>query len=256
MSSPVGYASAAYGAGSFGLAGLGGAVLAGPALAAGPVLAAAPVAAVAAAPAVVPAAVQSRHMVSTIDVPSGGLIAPTTIDVGASQAPINMIFRSASSALSVQGVHQSAPGSVQESVSQDEPHLLRHTVTKPVIQEVNEIITPSRRITQQVQPVQEEIQTVVARGSGTAVASGALVGGGAGLVAAGPAIAGGALVGAGPALVSAGPAIATGGAIVGGPAIATGGLIGGGYGYSAGIGHGALIGKTYAAPALGYAKKY
>lgn len=46
----------------------------------------------------------------------------------------------------------------------DEPHVLKHLVTKPIYQEVQEIISPHRRIVQKVEPVKEEIQTIVARG--------------------------------------------------------------------------------------------
>ena len=54
---------------------------------------------------------------------------------------------------------------IQFSTFSDEPHVLKHTVKKPVYQEVNEIITPYRRITQEIKPVQEEIETLVARKS-------------------------------------------------------------------------------------------
>ena len=55
---------------------------------------------------------------------------------------------------------------IQFSTFSDEPHVLKHTVKKPVYQEVNEIITPYRKITQEVKPVQEDIQTIIARMSG------------------------------------------------------------------------------------------
>ncbi len=56
------------------------------------------------------------------------------------------------------------PGEVQQTSSEDEPHRLIHEVTKPIIQEVREVITPFRRVIQEIKPVQEEIQTIVARG--------------------------------------------------------------------------------------------
>lgn len=45
----------------------------------------------------------------------------------------------------------------------DEAHVLRHHVTKPVINEIYEVITPIRRIKQEIKPVEEVIETVVAR---------------------------------------------------------------------------------------------
>ena len=114
---------------------------------------------------VVPAAVISHHNIKHYDVPSSGHIYPTTIDVPANVIPINFIFRSASSLINVQHKHQGAAGSYKETHSQDEPHILKHTVTKPIIQEVREVISPFRRITQTVEPVREEINTLVARGN-------------------------------------------------------------------------------------------
>ncbi|UXI16327.1 major abundant protein BTP1 [Sarcoptes scabiei] len=121
---------------------------------------------------VIPAAIQTRQSVQFVDVPSTGFVQPTTIEVGANAVPVNMIFRSASSNLNVQQVHQGAQGSSQESSSQDEAHYLRHTVKKPVFQEVYEVITPFRKITQEIRPVQEDIQTVVARMAGGVGAGG------------------------------------------------------------------------------------
>ena len=58
---------------------------------------------------------------------------------------------------------------------------------KPIIQEVHEVITPFRKITQEIQPVQEEIQTIVARGTG----GGLQVGGGGGGLGLGGGLGGG-----------------------------------------------------------------
>ena len=115
---------------------------------------------------VVEAAIQSRHNVEFRDVPSSGAAAPTTVEVGANSLPVTLLFRSASSSLNVQQAHDGAQGSVQESQSDDEAHVLRHSVNKPIIQEIREVITPFRKITQEIQPVQEEINTIVARNSG------------------------------------------------------------------------------------------
>ncbi|KAJ6218967.1 hypothetical protein RDWZM_004779 [Blomia tropicalis] len=112
---------------------------------------------------VVQAAIQTKHQIEFRDVPSSGFVEPTTIEVGASSIPLNILFRSASSNLNIQQQHDGAGGSTQESESEDEPHVLKHSVTKPIIQEVRELITPSRKIVQEIQPVQEEILTIVAK---------------------------------------------------------------------------------------------
>ncbi|OTF74925.1 hypothetical protein BLA29_010883, partial [Euroglyphus maynei] len=97
--------------------------------------------------------------------------------------PVNLLFKSASSSLNIQQAHEGAGGSVQESQSEDEPHILKHSVTKPIIQEVHEVITPQRKITQEIQPVVEEILTIVSKdagGRGNAGGAGGFGGGFAG----------------------------------------------------------------------------
>jgi len=186
--------------------------------------------------AVVPAAVISHHNIKHYDVHSQGHIYPVSIDVPANVLPLNFVFRSASSLVNVQHKHEGAHGSFKETHSQDEPHVLKHTVTKPIIQEVREVISPFRRIQQTVEPVREEIQTLVARGvgatQGAALAAG--VGGGVGV-----GVGGGALMGAGAVGVVAAPVGVVG--VGGGFGGAGYGGMGGGYG----LGHGA-----------GYMKKY
>ena len=98
--------------------------------------------------AVIPAAIQSRHAVATYDVPTTGYRQPVTIDVPANVGMMNFLFRSASSKINVAAKHEGAKGSIKETVSQDEPHILKHTVTKPIMQEVKEIVSPYRKIVQ------------------------------------------------------------------------------------------------------------
>ncbi|XP_075680212.1 uncharacterized protein LOC113796580 [Dermatophagoides pteronyssinus] len=111
----------------------------------------------------IPLAVRSYHNIRTYDVPSYGYSKPVYVDVDSSAIPIYMNFRSKSSYLKLNQQHEGQKGSYQESYSQDEPHYLKHTVKKPVYQEVNEVITPYRKIRQEIRPVQEEIETMVAR---------------------------------------------------------------------------------------------
>lgn len=110
------------------------------------------------------AAVKSRHMVDFMDVPSEPAnVKPQTILVEANNIPLNILFQSRSSELNLHNEHTPSKGSVQETMSEDEPHRLIHKVTKPIFQEVFEIIKPYRKITQEITPVEEEIQTIVAR---------------------------------------------------------------------------------------------
>ena len=90
---------------------------------------------------------------------------PSIIDVDGGDVPIEIHFRSTPSRLNVrQSYQRSAISSVEKTNSEDEPTRLLHSVVKPVIQEVREIITPYRKVIQEIQPVQEEIVTIVAKG--------------------------------------------------------------------------------------------
>lgn len=114
----------------------------------------------------IPAAIQSRRQIQFYDVPSNREDAEAiTVEVGTSPAALlNIKFRSSSSPIAVDQDHESTPGSVRETSSEDEPHRLIHTVTRPIFQEVHEVIKPFRKVTQEIQPVSEDIQTIVAKG--------------------------------------------------------------------------------------------
>lgn len=179
---------------------------------------------------IVPAAIISRHRVDYRNVPSSGSVAPTTIEVGSSSVPLNILFRSSSSHINVAQAHEGAGGTVQQSSSVDEPHHLFHEVSKPIIQEVREVISPFRRIIQEINPVQEDIQTIVARGSGGG--AGVIGGGGFGGGGFGGGFGGGCGGGAG-------------GGGFGGKGCGGGGYGGGGYGGGSRGGYGGGGKKAY-----------
>ena len=115
----------------------------------------------------VQAAVHSKHSIRyvNVDIPNEER-EPQIIEVDANPIPIIMHFKSASSRIRVKQSHSnSGSNHVQETKSEDDATRLIHTVTKPVIQEVREIVTPYRRIIQEIQPVREEVQTIVAKKS-------------------------------------------------------------------------------------------
>jgi hypothetical protein len=57
-----------------------------------------------------------------------------------------------------------AKGQVERTQSEEEPHKVMHEVLRPVIQEVREVITPYRRVVQEIQPVVETVNTIIAKG--------------------------------------------------------------------------------------------
>lgn len=127
---------------------------------------AAPVQLAAPAPAISPVslAVRSTQNIQYYDIPSVQTAAqPYQVMVESQSVPMTMMFRTYSSPMNVRHQHVTSQGSVQETHSQDEPHVLRHTIHKPILQEIREVIAPMRTIRQEVRPVEENIQTLVAR---------------------------------------------------------------------------------------------
>lgn len=63
---------------------------------------------------------------------------PAIVEVMAKSVPLSLVFRSSSSKINIQQTHDSTYakqyGGPKHSYSVDEPHILRHTVEKPVIQ--------------------------------------------------------------------------------------------------------------------------
>jgi hypothetical protein len=124
---------------------------------------------------------------------SGEPAAVQDIDVPPQESPLRINFQSKSSPLAVTQQHIPAePGQVQVTQSEDEPQTAVHQVTRPVIQQVQEVIQPYRTLTQVVEPVIEQTHTNIAQGEGvrlTGLTSG-IVGGTGQLAASGVGIAG------------------------------------------------------------------
>ena len=88
---------------------------------------------------VVQAAVQTKHSVRyvNVDIPREEQ-EPQIIEVGSIPLPLIMRFNSASSRIRVHQNHiKNGPSETQETHSEDSPHILKHSVTKPIIQEVS-----------------------------------------------------------------------------------------------------------------------
>lgn len=112
------------------------------------------------------AAIKSRQLIRTIPVGSsrsGGARTPT-IDINSGTNVITLRFNTVSSKINALQKHTGSGGSVKKSDFTDEPDLLVQNVQKPVVQKVNEIISPFRKISQEIRPVQEQIETIIAKG--------------------------------------------------------------------------------------------
>ncbi|XP_017485845.1 PREDICTED: probable peroxisomal membrane protein PEX13 [Rhagoletis zephyria] len=114
---------------------------------------------------VITGAVQSRRSVSYYDVPSTYSDAsPVTIDLPSGVQPLTFRMNSRSSPINIETSHEGQPGSYQETSSVDEPHVRVHNVQRPIVQKILETIQPYRQIRQEVRPVQESVEQVIARG--------------------------------------------------------------------------------------------
>ena len=76
---------------------------------------------------------------------------------------MKMVFESQSTDLDVSQNHVNAEGKSESSNSQDGEIVLKHHVTKPVVQYVSEEIVPSRYLLQKVRPVKEFVKTIVTK---------------------------------------------------------------------------------------------
>lgn len=109
--------------------------------------------------------IQSSHQIQFRDYASDELnVNPQIVEVMARSVPLSLIFHSASSDINIQHVHESSKNPIQtkNSYSEDEPHLLKHTVAKPMYQFIHEFIVPYRKLIQEVKPVQQLIETQIA----------------------------------------------------------------------------------------------
>ncbi|KAF7492689.1 hypothetical protein SSS_04834 [Sarcoptes scabiei] len=111
------------------------------------------------------AAVKSKHSVNLYPVHSSHEPGKTpVVDINSGPLPLTLRFNSHSSQINAIQKHFSHPGQVQKSSAIDEPDLLIQNIKKPVIQEVREVISPYRHRLQEVRPVRERIETLIAKG--------------------------------------------------------------------------------------------
>lgn len=112
-----------------------------------------------------PAAVQTtKHLIDVKEVDlDSEPFSPQTVIVDATVMPLTIYFRSTSSMVKVIQEHMEGKGDVQHTQSEEEPHRLFHEVHKPIIQEVHEVIKPYRRIIQEMQPVYQDVKTIISR---------------------------------------------------------------------------------------------
>lgn len=113
----------------------------------------------------IPAAIHSKHVVETYKSKShhDHHHHKPIIDINSDSLSLTLRFNSHSSDVHTLQNHQSKQGKVKKVHTYDEPDLLIHTVRKPIIQEIREIILPYRQRTQEVRPVKEKIETLIAK---------------------------------------------------------------------------------------------
>lgn len=94
------------------------------------------------------------------------------LTVEPSSQSVHLLFKSSSSPLSVQQQHyQAERPTVETARTEEQPHIIRHEVLKPVVQELHETIQPFRHVTQEIKPVVEKISVLVPRGNPSSASS-------------------------------------------------------------------------------------
>ena len=110
-------------------------------------------------------AVKSFQTIQTYPVQSIRLSSKIpVVEINSGSLPIMIRFNSHSSQINAVQKHFGQLGTVQKASHIDEPDLLIQQIKKPVIQEVREIIQPFRQRTQEVRPVSEKVETIIAQG--------------------------------------------------------------------------------------------
>nr|XP_046912697.1 RNA polymerase II degradation factor 1-like [Dermatophagoides farinae] len=90
---------------------------------------------------------------------------PQVIEIGGSELPLEIHFKSSSSRINIKQSHETDEGqTIGPMKTNSKPMRIIHENYKPVIAEIREIITPYRKVFQEIQPVMEEIHTVVTQG--------------------------------------------------------------------------------------------
>ena len=108
------------------------------------------------------AAYTSKHAIETYSVPNSIEHKTPVVDINSVPLSLKIRFNSHSSNIVAVQNHFGSHGQVKKSNSIDQPDILIHSVKKPVIQEIKEIITPYRKRIQEVKPVHEKIETIIA----------------------------------------------------------------------------------------------
>lgn len=95
------------------------------------------------------------------------------IEVAPRERPLQIHFKSPSNKIKVIQIPIKREQKLEPIIehTEDEPRKFFHQIKKPIIQEVHEIIMPYRKVIQEIQPVVEQIHTVVSSASGSKIVS-------------------------------------------------------------------------------------
>ncbi|KAH7641139.1 dfp2-like protein 6 [Dermatophagoides farinae] len=126
------------------------------------------------------AAFTSKHAIETYSVPTSAEHKTPVVDINSVPLSLKIRFNSHSSNIVAVQNHFGSHGQVKKSNSIDQPDILIHNIKKPIIQEIRESITPYRKRIQEVKPVHEKIETVIATRHRSGYGHGYAGGGGGG----------------------------------------------------------------------------
>lgn len=110
------------------------------------------------------AAVTTNHNVRVYHVPTTKLPqADQLVEIESNHVPLHIHFKTASSRLHLTQAHRTHASTVKQVNSVEEPNVLINEISRPIIQTIREVIKPERKIVRELVPVQETIETVVAK---------------------------------------------------------------------------------------------
>ncbi|XP_054159771.1 uncharacterized protein LOC128957983 [Oppia nitens] len=88
------------------------------------------------------------------------------VKVPTGDSPVKVMFLTQHTPVHIQQKHKRGQPEYKKSTTHENPSVVVHEVIKPVIQEIREIIVPYRKVIQKIEPVKEEVKTIVAKKDG------------------------------------------------------------------------------------------
>ncbi|KAF7489877.1 hypothetical protein SSS_09115 [Sarcoptes scabiei] len=110
--------------------------------------------------------VHSRHTIEYVDVPSTGNYKPLHVEIPPPKLGLSLLFKTTGPKLQLSQSLDRSPPIYHKTHQVDPPIRYQHTVHRPIFENVHTVHSPYRNVMQQIEPVQEDIRTIIPVSSG------------------------------------------------------------------------------------------